>query len=324
MKKRITESKLRVLLYVSMILLLCSSFVACTGEKQEQSEESKYKVYFLDNEETTVVSEPYEPEGENTIDLIEEFLIQLDKKPENLSYKKAKPDNVTIKDYKLTDDGQLTLNFDVNYKSLTGISEILCRSAIVKTLGQIEGVEYIEFHVNGQPLMNTNEKPIGFMKRDDFIENTGGETDYTQEVTMTLFFANKKGNALVETRVNKIYDGTISMEQLIIEQLIKGPSVIKGAEEGTLYPTIPEATTLIKVSTKDGVCYVDLSKEFLDKIPEITDEVAIYSIVNSLAEMPTVNKVKFLINGEEQKKYRETLSFDVFFERNLDIVKNKQ
>lgn len=324
MKKLFNDSKLRVFLYISMVLLLGSSLIACTSDKKEQSKESEYKVYYLNNEETRVVSELYEPEGENTTDLIDEFLIQIDQNPKNISYKKAKPDDVTIKDYKLTEDGQLTLNFDINYKSLLGISEILCRAAIVRTLGQIEEIEYIEFNVNGQPLMNTNEKPIGFMKIDDFIENAGGETDYTQEITMTLFFANGKGNALVETRVNKIYDGTISMEQLIIEQLINGPSVIKGTKEGTLYPTIPEAATLIKVSTKDGVCYVDLSKEFLDKIPEITDEVAIYSIVNSLAEIPSVNKVKFLINGEEQKKYRETMSFDVFFERNLDIVKTNQ
>lgn len=320
MKKRFTESKLRIFLYIGMILLFCSSFTGCKKEEQK-SDESEYKVYYLDSEEARVVGEPYEPEGNGTTELLEEFLLQLDLNPKNLSYKKAKPDNVTIKDYKLTDDGQLSLNFDVNYKSLTGISEILCRAAIVKTLGQIDGIEYIEFNVNGQPLMNTNEKPIGFMKRDDFIENTGGETDYTQEVTMTLFFANKKGNALVETRVTKIYDGTISMEQLIIEQLIKGPSVIKGTKEGTLYPTIPSSVSLIKVSTKDGVCYVDLSKEFLEKIPEITDQVAIYSVVNSLVEMPSVNKVKFLIEGEEHKTYRETMTFNEFFERNLDIVK---
>ncbi|ROR30579.1 germination protein M [Mobilisporobacter senegalensis] len=320
MKKRFTESKLRIFLYIGMILLFCSSFTGCKKEEQK-SDESEYKVYYLDSEEARVVGEPYEPEGNDTTELLEEFLLQLDLNPKNLSYKKAKPDNVTIKDYKLTDDGQLSLNFDVNYKSLTGISEILCRAAIVKTLGQIDGIEYIEFNVNGQPLMNTNEKPIGFMKRDDFIENTGGETDYTQEVTMTLFFANKKGNALVETRVTKIYDGTISMEQLIIEQLIKGPSVIKGTKEGTLYPTIPSSVSLIKVSTKDGVCYVDLSKEFLEKIPEITDQVAIYSVVNSLVEMPSVNKVKFLIEGEEHKTYRETMTFNEFFERNLDIVK---
>lgn len=320
MKNRFTKSKLILTFCFCMILLFCTFLTGCKGKKQVQEEESKYKIYYLDNKETRIVSVPYKPKGNSTKQLIKEFITQLEKDPENLSYKKAKPDIIGIKNYKLTEDGQLTLNFDGNYKSLTGITEILCRAAIVKTLGQIEGIEYIEFNVNGQPLMNTNEKPIGFMKQDDFIGNTGGKTDYNQEVTMTLFFANKKGNALLETRVTKIYDGTISMEQLIMEQLINGPGAIKGLKEDNLYPTIPSSTSLIKVSTKDGLCYVDLSKEFLEKIPEITDEVAIYSIVNSLVEMPSVNKVKFLIEGEEQKTYRETMTFNQYFERNLDIV----
>mgnify|MGYP000890502136 CR=1 FL=1 len=319
MKNQFTGSRIRTVFGFCMILLLCSSITGCKGDEQKQKE-AKYKIYYLDSEESRIVSEPYEPEGDNTEQLLEELLTQLDKNPENVSYKKAKPDNVIIKDYKLAEDGELTLNFDGSYKSLTGITEILCRAAIVKTLSQIKGVEYIEFNVNGQPLMNTNEKPIGFMKKDDFIENTGGKTDYNQEVTMTLFFSNKKGSGLVEARVTKIYDGTISMEQLIIEQLIKGPGAIKGAKEDTFYPTVPPATSLIKASTKDGVCYVDLSKEFLEKIPEITDKVAIYSVVNSLVEMPSVNKVKFLIEGEEQKTYRETMEFNKYFERNLDIV----
>lgn len=306
-----------------LILGMCTVTACAKSDTKEQSEDTGYKIYYIDKEETEIVSEPYKPKNSGTDELIAEFLVQLKKSPKDIAYKKAKPDTVSFRSYVLKGD-QLTLDFDSNYLNLKGVSEILCRAAIVKTLCQIDGVNYVEFNVNGQPLMNNNEKPIGFMKKDDFIDNMGSETNYSN-ADMTLYFANEKGDGLIETHVKKSnYDGTIPMEQVVIEQLIKGPDFIEGAEEEGIYATVPSDTKLLKATTKDGVCYVDFSDKFLNKLPEITDEVAVYSVVNSLVELSAVNKVKFLINGQEQKIYWEKISFDGFFERNLDIVKNNQ
>lgn len=309
---------------LGLLLISVCMVTACNKSKEDTvTEDAKYRIYCIDQEETSLVSEPYEPKSMDTDGLITELLVQLKKSPKNISYKKAKPDTVSYKDYILK-EGQLTLNFDSNYTELKGVTEILCRAAIVKTLCQIDGVEYVEFNVNGQPLMNTNEKPIGFMKNDDFIDNTGSETNLSN-ASMTLYFANAKGDSLIETRINKNnYDGTTPMEQVVIEQLVKGPKAIEGADEEGLYATISSDVKLLKATTKDGVCYVDLNEKFLNKLPDITDEVAVYSVVNSLVELSAVNKVKFLINGEEQDTYWENISFDGFFERNLDIVESKQ
>ncbi len=52
-----------------------------------------------------------------------------------------------------------------------------------------------------------------------------------------------------------------------------------------------------------------------------TNEVVpIYAIVNSLVELPAVNKVQIAINGETTRRYRELVSLDTLFERNLDII----
>ena len=42
---------------------------------------------------------------------------------------------------------------------------------------------------------------------------------------------------------------------------------------------------------------MDFSSEFLNKRKSITADVAIYSVVNTLVELPTVNKVQFSIDG---------------------------
>jgi hypothetical protein len=43
-----------------------------------------------------------------------------------------------------------------------------------------------------------------------------------------------------------------------------------------------------------------------------------------LAELQGINKVQFTINSEVVKTYREGTSFDVTFERNLNLIKGNK
>ncbi|WP_455714431.1 GerMN domain-containing protein [Anaerosporobacter sp.] len=310
------RSLLAVLVLACVVLL-----AACESRNSGNDEESKYYIYYIDKDETKVVRESYEPKATDTEELIAEFVEALNKDPKNYAYRKAKLDSVVLKDYTYDGGGQLILNFETSYYDIEGIEEILTRAAIVKNFCQIEGVDYVEFYVAGQPLRDKNEKPIGMMTAENFIDNTGGETKYKQNAEMTLFFANESGKKLVESNVIVTYNGTIPMEQLIIEQLIEGP--VKDAKYPT-YPTIPSGTKLLKVTVKEGICYVDFNEKFLNKRDGITDEVAIYSVVNSLVETSTINKVQIKINGELLKTYGESTNLDKMFERNLDIVETTQ
>ena len=67
--------------------------------------------------------------------------------------------------------------------------------------------------------------------------------------------------------------------------------------------------------TTDGVCYVNLDENFLMVVNNVSTDVSIYSIVNSLSELSNVNKVQILINGEVPSSFSSSV-----FERNLDIV----
>lgn len=304
-------------LLVILVCALGSVLIACGSVNSNQKEESDYYLYYVDKDETKLVREAYVPKAWNQDGLIKEFIVALDKDPKNISYRKAKPDAVILKEYTFT-NGQLILDFDTNYAELKGIGEVLTRAAIVKTFCQIDGIDSVEFQVAGVTLRDKNEKPIGAMTGEDFIDNTGGETKYKQNAKITLFFANEKGDKLVESNYVVTYNGTIPMEQLIIEQLIAVP------REDNKKATIPEGTKLLKATTKEGICYLDFNEKFLNKINGVTNDVTIYSIVNSLVEMPTINKVQFKINGELTKKYGDKTTFDGMFERNLDLVETTQ
>ncbi len=295
----------------------------CQGEDKKSSENSKYKMYYLNNSQTQLVSEGYEMQGVTAAEQLDELVNGLNSMiPQDLTYRKALPDNVVLMVEPDIQKGQLTVLLDSNYKMLTGTSEILCRAAIVKTLCQVEGVEYVQFLVDGQPLTNSSDVPIGFMTAEDFIDNTGGETKYEQNALVTLFFANADGNKLKETYVNITYRGTIPIEQLVIEQLIKGPESISGVEENQLFRCISKDAKLVRVTVKDDVCYADFDAELLNKPAGITDEAVVYSIVNTLVELPEINKVQFTINGQKVATFTEGMEFDISFERNLDIVES--
>lgn len=111
-----------------------------------------------------------------------------------------------------------------------------------------------------------------------------------------------------------VHINTTSMERLVIEQLKLGPST------ENLYPVLPSETKLISVVTKDGICYVNFDKNFLTGSVNAIDEIPIYAIVNSLVELQNINKIQIAIEGETNKKYREMISLDNLFSRNLDLV----
>lgn len=301
------------LLAVLLVLTALSGAAGCGKKQKEPEEEEGYRIYYINKEDTAVVTESYEPEGETTEELLEEFLTMLQKKPEDTEKKAAVPQAVEILGYTL-ENGQLSLKFDSAYLEMDKTYEILCRSAVVRTLCQIPGVEYVSVLIGDNPLMDSNETPVGPMSAESFVENPGNEINTYTVATLDLYFANETGDKLVDERVDIRYSSNMSIEKLIVEQLIRGP-VVKDA-----YPTIPPETKIVSVSTKDGICYVNLDEGFLGQGYDVLEAIPIYSIVNSLTEIAGISKVQILINGETNLTYRESIRFDTVFERNLDII----
>ena len=106
------------------------------------------------------------------------------------------------------------------------------------------------------------------------------------------------------------------LEKLVVERLIAGPD----AENEELYPVINPATKVLGVTVKDGTCYVNLDNGFLTQTYNVSAEVQIYSIVNSLVELSNINKVQIAVNGNTDMIFREKISLSNVFDRNLDLV----
>ena len=51
---------------------------------------------------------------------------------------------------------------------------------------------------------------------------------------------------------------------------------------------------------------------------DVKEYIPVYSIVNSLAAVSSVNKVQIAVNGSQDVMFRDSISLNQLFERNLD------
>lgn len=304
---------------IGLLIVITVLLSGCFKEEVQVETTTGPQLFYINKDCTGLVSEPYTPKATSKDALVKEYIVALNRKPENREYQLAKPETVAIVGYNFGADGQLQLSFNDAYLKVDSISEVLMRAAVVKTFTQIEGIQYVEFYINGQPLVLEGDLPLQRMSADDFINNVKGMTSYLQQASILTYFGDAKGECLVETTQQIEYDGSILLEQVIVEHLMQGPP--KG--ESGLLPTIPEGTRLIKVYKKDGICTVDFSAEFLTGKTSVSDEVVIYSIVNSLVEQPDVDRVQILVEGKTSPMFR-SISLEQMFERNLNILKNEK
>lgn len=293
-----------------LMLVFASLFAGCGGPK----EKSAYHIEYLNKEKNHIVPVAYEPQATETEDLIREFLAALCSDVDDVEYRKPIPSDVEVTSYSL-DGALLTLRFDADYNNMKPVEEVLCRAAVVRTMTQIKGVDCVAFYIGDAPLTDAKGNLIGSMNADSFVENPGEQINSIQNTSLTLYFSNENGDGLVkEVREDVYYSSNVSMEKLIMEQLLEGPG-IKGAKSA-----IPAGTKLVTVSVVDGVCYVSLDEAFKNQDYKVNEAIVIYSIVNSLSELPTISKVQISVNGDTSGVYRDNFKLEEMYERNLDYV----
>lgn len=298
-------------LFGMLIAVFCGILLtACGGE--ESLGENTLQVYYVSNSETKVEMRAHEMVSTETEAQLEELLQCLSTNPEKLEYKAPFVMGFQLLDMKY-DSSRVILDVDAAYLELPPITEILVRAAIVRTLTQLDEVSHVEITVEGKQLYDSMGNLVGRMTAEQFINNNGNEINTYEEVRVKLYFAGEEGTNLIAAYREKHYSTNTPLERFVVEELIAGPTV-----EG-LYPSVNPATKIISIMTKDGICYVNLDENFLSVQGNVSTDVSIYSIVNSLVELNSVNKVQILINGEVPTAFTNTI-----FERNLDIVTTRE
>ena len=159
------------------------------------------------------------------------------------------------------------------------------------------------------------EKPIKEVpyKEEEIKEVQPVPTEEMVEVN--LYFSDSQAMYLVPEK-RKISQ-TPSLARQAVVELIKGP------ENSDLYPTIPEGTQINEVYIADDIVYIDLSEEIFKNHPggSSGELMTVYSIVNTLTEIPPIKGVQILVGGNEAESLVGHIDISMPLLRDEDWIK---
>jgi len=134
-------------------------------------------------------------------------------------------------------------------------------------------------------LSSQNNEKVQQFTLDKVNENTS---------ELQLYFNSSKDNKKVTiTKENRILKENELIGEIIVRELIKGPAV-----NSELSPILPKNTRLLSFSINDGIAYVNLSKEAIMRMSPIAEEACLRSLIWSLTQVPSVEKVKILVENK--------------------------
>ncbi len=305
--------KKKWLLHLALVVIVCIILLPCLfllGSKIGSSGMEGAEVYYLVSANNSLKEvRTNVPQEAETSNMAFHLLERMKEDPKKDGMISAVPADVEFLSVHL-EDKKVVVDVSSSYLALENAQEVVCRSAIVWTLTSLEMIDNVELTVEGRTLRNQQGKEIGVMNRENVRIDGDVPAETTEYAILKLYFTNADGTDFqIEDRVVEV-NANQAREKTILEQLIAGP-----LEKG-YYPTVSADTKIRDVTTtKDGICYVNLSQDFLTKTAtaNINDVVTVYSIVNSLCELEEVDKVQFLMEGEKIEDYKGVLDFSTPF-----------
>lgn len=302
---------------VAVLLCFVCLLLVTACEKRTDVKPEEEAIYCLNQTQTGLIRVAYEFLDGDAETKVAAVLTELAKPAENIEYTQVLTEEVQVNQSSVKN---VIANVDFNeaYLEMPSVREKLVRAAVVYSLLQLPEIQGVWLTVNGEALKNEDGTTVGVLNEDDFVENTGPSVSSYQTAGLTLYFANKTGDKLVEQNVNVRYSSNIPIEKIIVEKLMQGP---KG---NGCYPTLNPAATLLSVTIKDGVCYVNFDSEFLNSAYDVKPEIAVYSLVNSLLEGTSAGKVQIAVNGVTDVLYKDAVDLSQAFQQNLELVEGEK
>ena len=311
--------KSKLLLNIVLVVIVCIVAIPLlflVGSRWKHSTENQAEIYYLSGSGYNLKGITKTIDANKTTEnIMMELLQELKQQPQKEGFFSTIPKEVSFLSVNLH-DGTAVVDVASSYLSLTNVQRVLVRCAVVWTLTSLDDVDNVEIQVEGHTLQTSYGETIGLMDRANV--NIDGEisAETTEYAIFKLYFANAQHNALiVEDRVVEVNTNQ-EKEKTVVEQLIAGP-----LEKG-YYATVPIDTKVRDVTTtKDGICYVNLSQDFLSKSSgdHNKEVLMVYSIVNSLCALDSVNKVQFFVEGEKIEDVKGNLDFSKPFTEKEDI-----
>ena len=279
--------KNRLLAAVCTLALLCMGCGVSDGPQGETVD--IYRVVEAGNQAGGELLRTETLEREDGQSSLEFILSQLQEEPGSPELGRSMPEEVKIISGIIV-EREMLLELSEEYLELSGIEKTLTDYCIALSLLELDEIQTVSIYVDGVPITRG-------LSSSDVLLYDGEESPYEKQVR--LYFAESGGRYLdTESRTLSVSDDT-SLERYVIDELLRGPN------DEALVSAIPEGTSLVSISTADGLCSVCFSEEFYSNRPDTFEEerLAVYSIVNSLTSLAEIEEVLITIEGMQAGSY---------------------
>jgi len=285
---------------ISLIVVCLSALSGCKDNSEISTESNKVVkdncvyVCFPSGDTIERNSEPYQlKQPDSIIPSVEEVMsASMDSYDEKIeSYT-----------YMVDDDNNVTLQL-VMAEEPTREYGLLTMAAVSDTLFQMEMVESVKITLTDADGEVLDSKLI--------LRNTiyhYGQIYDDETKQMSFYKATKGGEGLERLSGTLKYSDDISLAENVVNKL----------EE---IQAIPEGTKVNSLDVISGVCYLDLNEAFLGDVAETKSEQVVYSVVNSLTSLTSIEKVKITVDGQEIASYRGVVDLRKPLSFNSEIIK---
>ncbi len=284
---------------ISVILILLGCLCGC-GRSQDSvpSEttlgENMIHLYIVEGDRVLQSDEDYQLKTPDSVsssidDVMSALLLAGDETLESYSYM-------------LGEDNSLILELSVS-EEMNKEQNLLMMAAITQTLFQLKDIASIQMTVKTRSEDVLEEQ---LYLRDSFFFY-GYDEESLAEEDICVYVPTDDRLALKRIVIKGKGSPNISNQELIVEELVK-------------QNVLPQGTHVNMVSVHDSLCYLDLSEEFIDGTIGAAPELAVYAIVNSVAEQCGIETVQIMVDGEILNMYRGTVEIGKPLSFNSDVI----
>lgn len=289
MKKRFTAW------LVCLAMLLSAS--ACTSGQGPQTAKEDYGLWFAVDEESTRRDLPaidMEHRVWDETPTAEQLLRALLEGPRSEHLKTPFPEGVSLRSV-FVDKFNRTAQVDLSeqYGGLAGVDLTIADYCITLTLCQMPEINSVRIRVEGQYISYRDRQQ---MRTGDVLFS--GIDEEPKTFLAALYFPNQRGSLTAEYRqVSRGEESTPA--RIVLEELQRGSST------GLVERALPMGTQILSLEVEQGVCRVDLSREFLLNKPRVEKEggLMVYALVNTLCALAGINQVQILVEGQKVDSY---------------------
>jgi len=304
--------KMAVLAALAVLAAACAAFLF---HKYSMARLVPVHVYRVSDSGGLRPETQYIPNDSNN-DQVRELLTLFLEPPGDKSLTSPVTGDIEIVSGQIVNDTVLEIEFSPGYKQMQPLDELLFRSALVWTMTGLDFIKGVHFYIGNDELLASDGKPFGIMGRSTILVSPVISPEKTSSQFIKLYFADNASMLLVsEMRLVDVSGGE-PIEKDIVGQLIAG------TKQKLLNSLIPPGTKLLGVETENGVCYVNLSTEFISDQTGNQERarLSVFSIVDSLTEIPDIRQVQFLIDSEKIAGFSGGMDISGPIDRNTMII----